>query len=64
MIAVIKQAPNGEIVGWMFGTNMHDLRRKAEGALQRDLAEMFYRMEFAPPPGKHEIASGVTMLVD
>lgn len=64
MIAVVKQAPTGEITGWMLGTDPHDLRWKAEMAFERDLAEMFYRMEFTPERGKHEIAPGITMLVE
>lgn len=45
----------GEIEGWIIATDMHDARRQAEAAGQRDLAELCYRMEWMPPPGKHEI---------
>lgn len=64
MICVIKQAPTGEITGWMIGTDMHDLRRRAEQTFDHDLAGMLYRMEFVPTRGKHEIAPGVLMLVE
>jgi hypothetical protein len=64
MICVVKQNEQGEIVGWMMGTDMHDLRRRAEQTLDHELAGMFYRMEFTPPAGKHPIAPNVTMLVE
>jgi hypothetical protein len=64
MICVVKQNTTGEITGWMMGSDMHELRRHAEQAFDSDLAALFYRMEFAPPPGKTQIAPGLTMLVD
>jgi len=63
MIAVIKQDAEGKIVGWMLGTDTHDLRRRADATMDRDLAALFYRMEF-PTPGKTVLAPGVTMLVE
>jgi hypothetical protein len=60
----VKHNERGDIAGWMMGTDMHDLRRRAEQTFDHDLAGMFYRMEFVPQPGKHVIAPGVTMLVE
>jgi hypothetical protein len=64
MMTVVKQAPNGEIVGWMMGADMHDLRRRAEATFDHALAERFYQMEFVPQPGKHTLWQGVTLLVE
>lgn len=64
MICVIKQNAQGKIVGWMIGADMHDLRRRAQSTFDADLAGIFYRMEFAPPPGIHEIQPGLIMLVE
>lgn len=63
MIAVIKQDAAGKITGWMLGADVHDLRRRAAQTFDADLAAMFYRMEF-PKEGKHELAPGLTMLVE
>lgn len=63
MIAVVKQNEAGEIVGWMFATDSHDMRRRAMATGDHGLAEMFYKMEF-PPKGKTQIAPGITMLVE
>lgn len=63
MIAVVKQNSEGEIVGWMMGADVHDLRRRAEATMDSDLASMFYNMEF-PPRGKSVLAPGITMLVE
>lgn len=64
MICVVKQDAGGRIMGWMMGSDMHDLRRRAQQTFDNELAEIFYRMEFAPPRGKHTIAPGITMLVE
>lgn len=64
MIAVIKHDPAGQITGWMMGSDMPELRRRAESAMEKELAATFYRMEFIPARGKYEIAPGVVMLVD
>lgn len=63
MIAIIKQNEQGEITGWMMGSDTHELRRRAEAAMDHELAEMLYRMEF-PPLGKTVLSPGLTMLVE
>lgn len=62
MICIIK-TQDGEITGWIIGADTHDLRRKAEGAGEHQLAAILYSMEF-PPPGKHILTDKHTMLVD
>jgi hypothetical protein len=64
MICVVKQNASGEITGWMMGTDIPDLRRRADQTLDHDLATLFYRMEFAPTAGKHQLAPGLTVLVE
>lgn len=62
MIAVVK-LKDGQIVGWMLGTDTHDLRRRAMATFDNDLATLLYNMEF-PPPGKTEITPNLFMLVE
>lgn len=50
---------NGQITGWILGTDVHDLRRKAP---DEATAAMLYRMEF-PPTGKHDLGDGYFLLV-
>jgi len=63
MMCLIKTGPDGTITGWMIGVDSHDMRRRAGRVMDSDLAAMFYRLEF-PISGKHEIAPGMTLLVD
>lgn len=64
MICVVKQDAGGAITGWMMGSDMHDLRRRAQQTFDQELAGMFYRMEFTPERGKHHLAPGLVMLVE
>ena len=50
---------NGEITGWMIGTDPHDLRRSCADP---SLAEKLYRLEF-PARGKHDLGDGEWLLV-
>jgi hypothetical protein len=59
MICILKME-NGEILGWIIATDVHDARRRAN---DRDLAAELYRMEFTPPPGKHVLSTGHILLV-
>ena len=52
----------GEIVGWIIATDIHDARRKANGAMERDLANILYQMEFTPEAGKHDLDNGYILL--
>lgn len=69
MLCIIKRNKENEIMGWIIATDLHDARRQAEAAAERNLAEVLYRKEFLPPPGVHEMTvnscgdSRYTMLV-
>lgn len=62
MICILK-IENGDVKGWIIATDVHDARRKAEGAWQTELAQQLYRMEF-PPKGKTVLPGGYVMLVE
>lgn len=62
MICVLK-SEGSEIKGWFIATDVHDARRKAQGAFDQTLAAKLYTMEF-PRPGKHDLGNGYIMLVD
>lgn len=64
MMTIIK-IENGEITGWLIGTDTHDLRRQCDANWEsdvRDLAQILYQMEF-PSTGKHDLGNGFTLLV-
>ncbi len=60
---------DGEISGWIIGTDAHDVRRQVEanswsddtGRLQRVAGELYVREFF--PPGRHELPTGHSLLV-
>lgn len=60
----------GEIKGWFFGQDTHDLRRKAQALSWDDpsgrlqiLSNELYQIEF-PASGKHYLNSGHILLVE
>lgn len=57
MLCILK-IENGEIKGWIIAHDVHDARRQADAAFERELAAELYRMEFVPPAGKHELRTG------
>jgi hypothetical protein len=50
------------IEGWMIATDVDDLRRQADAAGERDLAELLYRA-WELPRGKHVLPTGHIALV-
>lgn len=63
MMCLIKQDPAGKITGWIFGTDIHDLRRKAQSIGEMSLAAELYRHEFQAP-GRTDLAPGLALLAD
>lgn len=62
MICLI-EVIGGAVTSWTMAHDVPSLRRDAQAAGETELAQELYRMEFTPPPGKYELASGHTMLV-
>lgn len=63
MMALINQAASGAITGWMIGSDIHELRRRAERAWGTDIASTSYPLD-SPPAGATQIAPGITLLVE
>lgn len=62
MLCILKMI-GGEVTGWIIASDVHEARRLAHDADERDLAGHLYRMEFTPPPGRYELPTGHLMLV-
>jgi hypothetical protein len=63
MLAIINQAASGDITGWMIGSDIHELRQRAERAWGTDIASTLHALEH-PPEGATKIAPGITLLVE
>lgn len=63
MICILRIGPDKEIKGWVMDTNIDDIRRTLHATGETELAQMLYRMTFAPRPGKHDLGGGYVMLV-
>lgn len=62
MICILTFDENKEVVGWIIGPDIHEMRRAADAIGESELAAALYREEF-PRPGKHELPTGHLMLV-
>lgn len=61
MMCLLEMDESGEIVGWVIGSDPHDLRRQIEAnspfdSRMQEVAGWLYRNEFLQP-GKHRIPS-------
>lgn len=63
MMALIHQDASGEITGWMLGSDIQELRQRAEQAWGTDFASSTYALDH-PPKGATQIAPGITLLVE
>lgn len=63
MMALINQAASGTITGWMIGSEIHELRLRAERAWGTDIASTLHTLEHLPK-GATQIAPGLTLLVE
>ena len=60
MIVIVHIEDNAP-VGWITGSDVHDLRRNLPAGYE-ELAEKLYRLEFTPRPGKHDLGGGFWLL--
>lgn len=66
MYCIIKQTDGigpDSIEGWIIGTDLDDLRRRAQANGEMSLAAELYSL-YEVPPGKHILNSGFILLVD
>ena len=63
MMALINQNAAGKITGWMIGSDIHEMRQRAERAWGTDIASTSYALD-KPPLGATQIAPGITLLVE
>jgi hypothetical protein len=63
LICILRFDADRNITGWIIAVDTHDARRQADGAMDREMAQVLYRMEFTPQPGKYDLPNGCVMLV-